>query len=365
MSDTYAFPKFIRLPTIERPFVMPVVRFDEVKSAADLPSRLGFGDVDPTHFQSEKKGWRAEWRSPDGGLTRFRYAGHLSSLELAWFGEEAVTLTTVESFADLALTMQGLNPAVWMTALDAHWSAVANVRVFPHREEDTVVAGFPDGYRVTLIMPVTADRLMSLFELHQRGQDDPAFAGPIEAFVRLHYSVVNYLEGRNPPILSHPAGLVLSHVNALGTPAAEAPLREVDPDGESAWTLRRSHYLYTAQISLRDVPQLLARLKAEDFIGPVGSAVELGAVLFPLGYEYAAHNAWWFDAMRNRRVFYPTLGDADDRNASAHHSGELWNKALVRDAQRLAEQCKADTVRAFVEGMSGEISVHAPDASIH
>lgn len=348
-----AFPKLIALPGCVRPVRVPVARFAEVKSAADLPDRLFFGRLQPAVFQTEKKGWRAEWRGAEGGRTRLRYAGQLSSLELKWREEEAVSLVTAEAFSELAQTVENIHPAAWMQKLAAAWQPQYNLRVFPHREEDAVVSRFPDGYRVTLILPAPADRLPELFELHQALQDDTALQSDLEASVRLHYSVVNYLEGCNPPMLAHPAGLVLQHVNLLGTPAAEAPVREVDPDGETAWTLRRSHYLYSAHLALFDAPLLVERLYTAGFIGPVGAPHELGAALLPYGYSFAAQNAWWFDAARTRRVFYPTLGDTADQSALVANSSAIWNKALLRDAQKAAEQCKAETAQAFVEGMRG------------
>lgn len=343
------FPKLIRMPSVGHPVALPVTRFEEVKTAVDLPSRLFFGDLVAGSFQLEKKGWRADWRSVDG-LTRFRYAGHLSSLELNYLGEEAVTLVTAEAFSELAQTVQNIHPEAWMRRLAERLEAQWNVRVFPHREEDAVVSAFPDGYQLTLLLPVAADRLMALFDVHQAWATEQAFA--LEAHLRLHFSVMNYIEGCNPPMLAHPAGLVIHHVNALGTPAAEAPARESDPEGEVAWTLRRSHYLYTAHIALVDAPGVIERLAAAGFIGAAGAGLEMGAALMPLGYEYAAQNAWWFDAARARRIFYPTLGDSEDRNALAANSSTVWNKALIRDAEKAAEQCKADTARAVMEGFS-------------
>ncbi|TSA19831.1 MAG: hypothetical protein D4R70_06725 [Betaproteobacteria bacterium] len=343
---------------MDHPVTLPVARFDAVKTAADLPDRLFMGRLEADSFRLEKKGWRADWRSPDG-LTRFRHAGHLSSLELQWMGEEAVTLVTAEAFSELAQTVQNIHPEAWMRRLAERLEAQWNVRVFPHREEDAVVSAFPDGYQLTLLLPVAADRLMALFDLHQAWATEQVFA--LEAHLRLHFSVVNYIEGRNPPMLAHPAGLVMHHVNALGTPAAEAPEKESDPDGEVAWTLRRSHYLYTAHIALVDAPVVIERLAAAGFIGAAGDALEMGAALMPLGYEYAAQNAWWFDTARARRIFYPTLGDSEDRNALASNSSAIWNKALIRDAQKAAEQCKADTARAVMEGLSRP----DPGAALH
>jgi hypothetical protein len=176
---------------------------------------------------------------------------------------------------------------------------------------------------------------------------------------------VNYIEGRNHPMLAHPAGLVLNHVNALGTPAAEMPVREEDEEGIAAWTLQRSHYLYIAHCHLRELSRFVARLAAAGFIAGPGtgnaqtgmkegwpSAPEFGAALLPFGYEYVAQNAWWFDKDRRRRMFYPNFGDADDRNQLGGQSGDIWIKALIREAQKAAEFNKADTARIFAEGMA-------------
>jgi hypothetical protein len=361
MSDTAppAFPKLIRLPDIERPPRVPVATLAEVKSAADLPDRLFLGDLDPASFTPQKKGWAATWRDADGHFTRLRHAGHLSGLELGFAGDEVVTLVSAERFAELAQSAQNIHPGAWLDRLGRQFAERYNLKTFPLREDDAVGADFPDGHLFTLVMPVPADRLLALFELHQRLQNDDAIRAGIDAYARLHFSAVNYIEGRNPPMLTHPAGLVLQHVNALGTPAAAMPTREEDDDGVAAWTLQRSHYLYIAHCHLRDLARFVAALAGAGFIGAANAtregwpdAAEYGAALLPFGYEYVAKNAWWFDTGRRRRMVYPTLGDADERNQLGGQGGDIWTKALIRDAMKAAEVNKIETVRAYTEGLA-------------
>lgn len=361
MADTApAFPKLLPLPTIQRPVTLPVASPADVKSADDLPSRLFLGDLAPESFKVLKKGWSAEWRDADGHFARYRHAGHLSSLEMAYDGDELVTLVTAERFADLGQSIQNIHPGAWLAKLAQRLEPAYNLRVFPHREDDAVGGDFPDGHLVSLVMPVAADRLMGLFELHKRLQDDTALKTGLDAYLRYAYSIVNYLEGRNPAMLTHPVGLVMHHVNALGTPAADMPAREVDSEGTIAWTLRRGHYLYVAHPRLRDAARLIARLAEAGFIGvrhdgadgyPNGP--EFAAALLPFGYEYAAKNAWWFDPDGRRRMFYPSFADPDERNALAGHSGEIFVKSLIRDAQKTSSQFKAETAREFLQGMAG------------
>ena len=353
------FPKLLQLPAIQRPVTVPVDSLAEVKSAADLPSRLFLGDLVPESFKTLKKGWSAEWRDPAGPLTRFRYAGGLSSLELVYAGDETVSLVSATRFAELGASVQGLHPGAWLAKLGERLEAMYNLRVFPHRDDDAVGGDFPDGHLVSLVMPVPADRLMALFELHKALQNDAAIRTPVDAYLRYAFSSVNYIEGRNHAMLAHPAGLVLHHVNALGTPAAEMPLRETDPEGVAAWTLQRGHYLYLAHCRLREAERLIERLAAAGFIGAPGTGKEgwpygpeFGAALLPFGYEYAAANAWWFDPAGSRRIFYPRFADPADRDTLGGNSGEVWIKALIRDAAKAAEQCRTDTVRAFTEGLS-------------
>jgi hypothetical protein len=265
---------------------------------------------------------------------------------------------SAERFADLSQSIQNIHPAAWLDKLSKRLEAVFNLRVFPHREEDAVGGDFPDGHLLSLVLPVAADRLMALFELHKRLQTDAALTTGLDAFLRLSFSVVNYLEGQNPTMLAHPVGLVMHHVNALGTPAAELPVREEDGEGRIAWTLRRNHYLYIAHVHLRDAARLVERLATAGFIGRKDAAgdgypsgPEFGAALLPSGYEYAAKNAWWFDSAGRRRIFYPSFAEPEDRNVLAGHSGEVFLKSLIRDAEKTAREFKADTAREFVEGM--------------
>jgi hypothetical protein len=151
---------------------------------------------------------------------------------------------------------------------------------------------------------------------------------------------------------------MLHHVNTLGTPTAEMPVRELDPEGVAAWTLRRSHYLYLAHCRLREAGRLVDRLAAADFVGPAGSegypgGPEFGAALLPFGYEYVVRNAYWFDPERRRRIFYPEFADPGDRNQLGSTRGDLWTKALLRDARKASEQLKAETLKAYAEGMAG------------
>ncbi|MGQ9685296.1 MAG: hypothetical protein ACUVT2_03165 [Thiobacillaceae bacterium] len=370
-SDTPpAFPKLLALPAVERPVRVPVATFAEVRTAADLPDRLLLGDLVPESFRHEKKGWSAEWIDADGHRARFRYAGGLSALELAFRGNEAVTLTTAERFAELTQTVQTIHPGAWLDILGRHLEGQYNLRVFPHREDDAVGGDFPDGHLLTLVMAVPADRLMALFDLHKRLAADAAIRTGITAYLRLAFSVVNYIEGRNPAMLAHPAGLVLHHVNALGTPAAEMPVRETDAEGVAAWTLRRSHYLYVAHLHLREAARLVSRLAEAGYIGQANAAregwphaPEFGALLLPFGYEYAAKNAYWFDRDRRRRMFYPAFADANDRNALVSHSSEVWIRALIRDAQKRSERLKAETARAFAEGLAKGMG--RPERGLH
>lgn len=368
-SDTPpAFPKLLALPAVERPVRVPVAAFAEVRSAADLPDRLLLGDLVRDSFRHEKKGWSAEWADADGHRARFRHAGGLSSLELAYRGDEVVTLTTAERFVELGQTVQTIHPGAWLDTLARHLHGRYNLRVFPHREDDAVGGDFPDGHLLTLVMPVPADRLMALYDLHKRLQGDADIRTGLTAYLRLAFSVVNYIEGRNPPMLAHPAGLVLYHVNALGTPAAQMPVRETDAEGLAAWTLRRSHYLYVAHLHLREASRLVSRLAEAGFIGQADSgregwphAPEFGAALLPFGYEYAAKDAYWFDRDRRRRMFYPAFADTEDRNALGGQGADVWIRALIRDAQKKSEQLKADTARAFAEGLAEGLGRPAPE----
>ncbi len=362
------FPKLLPLPAVVRTVRVPVAAFAEVRSEADLPDRLFLGDLQPGSFRQEKRGWSAQWLDAEGHLARFRYAGGLSSLELAYGGEEVVTLTTAELFTELAQTLQGIHPGAWLSRLEQDLGGRYNLRAFPPREDDPFAGDFPDGHLFTLVMPVPADRLMALFDLHKALQGDGAIRTGLSAYLRLTVSAVNYLEGRNPPMLTHPVGLTLHHVNALGTPAAEAPVREVDPEGVAAWTLRRSHYLYVAHVHLRDLARVAERLAGAGFLGRAGRgreghphAPEFSAALLPFGYEYAARNVWWFDRERRRRMFYPGFADPDERHALGGQTGEVWMRALLRDAQKKSEQFKADTARAFVEGLSAGLGRPAPE----
>jgi hypothetical protein len=359
-SPTSAFPKLMPLPRVERPVHLPVPSPAEVKTAADLPDRLLLGDLIPESFRTEAKGWSAEWRDADGPSVRVKCAGPMLSVEQRFEGDSRISLVAARGFADLIEVVRTGNPRDWLERLGARLETRYNLRVFPHKEEDAVAGDFPDGHLLSLVMPVPADRLLELYELHQRLGDDGGIRTGIDAYLRLTFSVVNYLEGRNPPMLSHPVGLVLHHVNALGAPAAELPIREVDPEGTAAWTLRRSHYLYLAHCHLREVGRLVDRLAAAGFIGPGGAGgegypggPEFNAILLPFGYEYAARNAYWFDPDRRRRVFYPEFADPGDRNQLGGTRGDLWTKALLRDARKASERLKADTLKAYAEGSAG------------
>lgn len=357
-SGPPAFPKLIPLPTVARPVHLPAAAPNEVKSAADLPPRLLLGDLVTGSFTTDAKGWSAEWRDADGPSLRIKCAGGLLGVEQQFAGLSGLSLVGAERFADLLHLLRQTYPVEWWEKLAQDLEGKYNLRVFPPREDDPVGASFPDGYLLSLVLPVAADRLLALFELHKAMLGDSALRTEVKAYLRLGFSVVNYIEGHNPSMLSHPVGLVLHHVNALGTSAAELPQREMDDQGQAAWTLRRGHYLYVAHCHLRDVGRLVARLAEAGFIGGKSGeevyphAPEFGAALLPFGYEYSARNAYWFDAGRRRRMFYPTFADAEERNALGAGNGDIWIKALCRDAAKAAERNRTDTLRAYAEGLT-------------
>lgn len=326
-------PPQIVLPTLLTSHVRgSAIPPEAIQSAAELPERLFFGDLDESSFQASGNTWSARYRGAfeTGGLLSFN--GRQVVIKQTFLGVPMLSACHVTSLGGL-LRVVGINSQAPLDNALQDWiGARMNVRVAPIPEEVPSAWYYPDGPARDIWLPVPTTRTRDLAKLHwMLGGLEPIGASLRGSFI-LGTSVVNYIEGRNGPNFEDPDRLCITALQALGLPPLDMPIRQQGADGSAAWTVSRMHYYYRLTGFLRDIPVLLDVLHRMGFVGSPGAsdawpdAPEYAALVLAPEMASAMDHLAWFDADRTRRVYLPTLdrnpaGIAYEFNADALNRG--------------------------------------------
>jgi hypothetical protein len=193
----------------------------------------------------------------------------------------------------------------------------------------------PDGWLLTLMIPVPLDRLGDVMQFHLDLPDDPLLGASQSGVITLHRQIVNYVEGRSPDGCGDALALISRHLRSCNTPLSAFPVREVAADGSAAWTVRRLAYQYRCTSFLRDVPRVMEKLHAAELLSP---GPDMWSAVAPAELVATTEHASWWSARRECRSTW--LG-FDDIAAS-----------LVMDGQYDAEQTLLAVRQAQLAGSS-------------
>ena len=340
MQNSRELPETITFTAIDRPHRSGVAQIADVRRVEDLPSRFLLGDLQTESFTNQGPEWSARYADPAGHYVQLERKGDHLWIRQSFYGSESCSAGAYPTFTQMGQLLAMGVTGEWDAILKERMEQICNVRVFPLEKDHPNVCGIPDGFMRAVLFPVPADRLGELEALHRDMAADSSFRSPGSGIARLQDSVVNYLEGSVPEFLASEMGPVLGHMDALGTPALAAAVREVGSDGTAAWTLRRRHYLYIGTFFIRDIERVVMRFHQAGFIGPSGSswkeewplAPEHCAFVLPAHLVPMAQKVQWFDALHTRRVFFPDFGGMESMKVLLHPDDENERSAKIQAA---------------------------------
>ena len=312
---------------------------DQIQSAADLPERLFFGDLDESSFHASGAGWSARYRGAFemGGLVTFD--GRQLVIDQTFLGAPIYAVCHPAKLIE-SLRILGLGSQAPLDTVLQEWIGDRlNVRVVPTPEDAPSSWQYPDGPMRDIWLPVPTHRMRDLAGLHCVLAGIEEIGAGLRGSFILGTSTVNYIEGRNEPNYEDPDSLCIDALQQLGLPPVELPVRQQPPTGPAAWTLPRLHYFYRLTGFLRDMPVLLEALQLVGFIGTPGAsngwphAPEYAAVVLAPELAVSMDHLARFDQNHTRRVYLPTLDrdptaitvefDADRLESGLHTIGTI------------------------------------------
>lgn len=360
-QNSRELPEVITFPAIDRPHRSGVAQIADVRRVEDLPSRFLLGDLVTESFTKQGADWFARYEDAAGHHVQLERKGDHLWIRQSFYGSESCSAGAYPTFTQMGQLLAMGVTGEWDAILRERLEQNCNVRVFPLEKDHPNVCGIPDGFMRAVLFPVPADRLVELEALHRDMANDSSFRSPGSGIARLQDSVVNYFEGRVPEYLASEMGPVLGHMDALGTPALAAVVREVGGDGTAAWTLRRRHYLYIGTFFIRDIERVVMRLHRAGFVGPAGSswqeewplAPEHCAFVLPAHLVPMAKDVQWFDSQRTRRVFYPDFGGMESLQVLLKPDDENARSAKIHAAAASTRYLRKVVADAIDNATSG------------
>ena len=309
--------------TLHLPTHLPLCRehprkpLDAIVSLSDLPPYLFMGRLDEASFRSDSSGWSATWCRDATTWFRIDYDakdGVVHARE-QWLGCEGLYSCMHHNELGRLAQMRFMSPVQsWENRAEQILQARWNLKYLKAEEGDWMMAGIPDGFMKTLMLPLPADALPFLVNTFARFRDDPAMDFPVSGYVLPVMGTVNYVEGKNPPWACDPGDLYLRTFLASGFPPLAEPVRECTNDGSAAWTVRRLNCMAFIGVPFAGMIPFLEKLEQGGLLaaGPMQSSdenpgvssVEFSGCILPVGKEFSLQSLAWWPEDRKRRVFW-------------------------------------------------------------
>jgi hypothetical protein len=285
-----AYPTHIPFPKINRPHRSGKMTLSEVHTVDDLPSRLIFGDLVPNSFTGKEDNWSVEYRDANGNALDLSVHDGRFEAKPNFLGSEGRSVGPAwhrEAFGQLI----NLGADQWDGVLKDYLEASYPIQVAPVNREQTHSLFIPDGWMKTILVPVAPEQLEKLLAWYMALADDNFLAAGHSGAVDLLFNAVNYLEGKCPAGWDDPAQLTVRGLVTCNTPIHSQVAREVANDGSAAWTTRRSAYLFSCTVFLRDVPRIVELLSTAGFIS---SEPDLCSAVVPVESALASNEMQWW-----------------------------------------------------------------------
>ena len=260
--------KLIAIPSRTRSSFEFVIRWDEIQSADQLPSRLFNGDLDKNSFKLTPAGWEAKYVGGPFSVTAERKDGWI------WLSEHFLThsLQTL-CFAGKLRSWEFLKCAPWhANGYDQHlkeyYESRYNLCYYPIQPQNKfkTVIYVPDGAVQVLLVPIPmrdeslAGLISAMRDLQQK--DNIAVNG----YLRFDQAWVNYREGLCPNV---PQSLLEHFMWVMQQ--GYIPMQLAAWEGtatDRALTSYRCSYALVLPFFMRDGPEILDCLAAHEVILP-------------------------------------------------------------------------------------------------
>jgi hypothetical protein len=299
------FPTSISLPRIDRVHRPSRSTFAEVKNALDLPSRLLFGDLVDDSFRTEPTGWAAAYRDGLGNGLDLKVSDNRFEARPFFLGAESLSVGPA-GHREAFLQLISLAGDQWLRVLKLYLEERYPVNVAEIGRDVPTACYMPDGWLLTLMIPIPVDRLGDAIQFHLNMANDQLLGTSQSGSITLQHQIINYVEGRSPDGCGDPLALVSRHLGSCNTPLTAPPVREEATDGSAAWTLRRMAYLYRCTCFLRDVPRVMEKLQAAELLSP---EPDMWSAVAPAELVATAEHASWWSAKRACRSTWVGFDD--------------------------------------------------------
>jgi hypothetical protein len=286
------FPPSISLPRIDRIHRPWRSTLADVRNKLDLPSRLLFGDLVDDSFRTEEAGWAVAYRDGLGNGLDLKVSEGRFEAKPFFLGSESLSVGPA-SHKGAFLQLIGLGGDQWLRVLKKYLEERYPVTVAEIARDIPTACFLPDGWLMTLMIPVPLDRLGDVMQFHLNLPNDPLLGAPQSGVITLQRQIVNYVEGRSPDGCGDALALISRHLRSCNTPLTAFPVREVAADGSAAWTVRRLAYQYRCTSFLRDVPRVMEKLHAAGLLSP---EPDMWSALVPVDLALTTGNASWWSA---------------------------------------------------------------------
>jgi hypothetical protein len=319
-NNDRTWPECIPLGNTKRPYEGGDVAPRDISHVKDLPSRLFLGDIDPDSFRVTPEGWQVSYRDQGGDVAvEIDCCPNDKRLTISqdWKGKgRMITDGPADDFAGILKQMSGGLPEVWERLSSEKLQSTYNLHYLLGQSSSSASVYFPDGYAKTIVCPVSVKRMRDCLDWYRAVDTDPTVRAPLQAYLKLTWSVVNYVQGKSPQADADPAAVECHTLQSLGTPRASSAALQTNSSGVSAMTLRRGHYVLVVTCLFRDLDRTVELLHSHDLISDSPSdtfverypdAPEFAAVVMPPGHEIMARETQFFDRQQTRRVAYPQV----------------------------------------------------------
>lgn len=225
-----------------------------VNNARDLPPYLVMGSLDEGSFNLSQGNWSARWQGTDPGtyLTiEYELARTQYTITQFWHGIDGGTSRYRDHIPLPVIVGQALNfefPNAWDTLAGAYFPEKYSLTYLPRMKSVPGIFGIPDGFFVTIAIPVHVSELDRAVVTVSSLCRDREFTSPMYAQAHRTFQAINYIEGKAPASKADPVNLFIPNFFETGLLPLAMPVREVAPDGSAAWTVRRHTYVVCIHI---------------------------------------------------------------------------------------------------------------------